>query len=622
MASSTATTPVRGPRAEAAEEPPTCPVCISPYNRTPRGKPVHCAYCPATACVTCTQTYLTTTTEDPHCMGCRTRWNREFVDLHLTSAFRNGPYKRHRERVLLERERAMMPLRQPRAAAARSVRALEQRIPALQAQAQEATRRVHRAEMHVAYTRAFATGHRDRDPGPFQEDEVVAAAARGGEASEEVVRRFVRACPAADCRGFLSSAWKCGVCEVWACPDCHELKGAERDAPHTCDPSTLASARLIARDSRPCPHCAALIHRIEGCSAMFCTQCHTSFDWNTGKVANGPLHNPHYFEWLASRRGAAAEGAAEEATRDGACAGQGLPTAVELNQVLSTRAAPRVQLFNEVMRFVADLQEVRLPQYDTADPLLANVDLGVAFLNHQMDEAGLQVALQQREKAREKKRDFREVLQMVAAVLTDILRTLYEAVRAQSRLPPAASPEALRAMATALHQAGHAVPPLPASTTAPPTPEVLRAVATASRDLAALFDMANANLRRIGVRYACVSPGLGVHLAPPTAQQRRAWAAQHPIPPSLPPPTRFGAAAAGLIRAPQLSQPPPQPERVGTVQTIGPEGVPTTTSLFSATSFPQVRMLLCTTRPEAALCVAEGLVHLRTAEEVAADEMA
>ena len=34
------------------------------------------------------------------------------------------------------------------------------------------------------------------------------------------------------CRGFLSTAWKCGLCENWTCPHCFELKGLQKDDPN------------------------------------------------------------------------------------------------------------------------------------------------------------------------------------------------------------------------------------------------------------------------------------------------------------------------------------------------------------------------------------------------------
>ena len=41
--------------------------------------------------------------------------------------------------------------------------------------------------------------------------------------------QFIRKCPADGCEGFLSSAWKCGVCNIWACPHCFAAKGFDKN---------------------------------------------------------------------------------------------------------------------------------------------------------------------------------------------------------------------------------------------------------------------------------------------------------------------------------------------------------------------------------------------------------
>jgi hypothetical protein len=55
-------------------------------------------------------------------------------------------------------------------------------------------------------------------------------------------RQFIKPCPADDCRGFLSSQWKCGTCNIWTCPDCHVIIGDSKDAPLTCDPNNVETA--------------------------------------------------------------------------------------------------------------------------------------------------------------------------------------------------------------------------------------------------------------------------------------------------------------------------------------------------------------------------------------------
>ena len=79
---------------------------------------------------------------------------------------------------------------------------------------------------------------------------------------------FVRACPSGDCRGFLSSAWKCGTCEGWACSNCHEYIGKDKNkTEHVCHPDQVASARLLDKETKPCPKCASAIFKISGCFA-------------------------------------------------------------------------------------------------------------------------------------------------------------------------------------------------------------------------------------------------------------------------------------------------------------------------------------------------------------------
>ena len=105
----------------------------------------------------------------------------------------------------------------------------------------------------------------------------------------------------ADCRGFSSFQWKCGICQQWCCPECHEIIGQDRHAEHTYHPDNVASATLLANDTKSCPCCGMGIYRIEGCDQLFCKLCHTAFSWQTGRIETQRIHNPHYYEWLRQR---------------------------------------------------------------------------------------------------------------------------------------------------------------------------------------------------------------------------------------------------------------------------------------------------------------------------------
>ncbi len=90
----------------------SCDVCCEKLNKI-NHKEVKCPFCDLTSCRSCSQRYILESFEDPHCMGCKTRWNREFVDSFCTKYFRNTQLKRHRENVLFEREKSLMPETQP-----------------------------------------------------------------------------------------------------------------------------------------------------------------------------------------------------------------------------------------------------------------------------------------------------------------------------------------------------------------------------------------------------------------------------------------------------------------------------------------------------------------------------
>src|SRR6056300_118643 len=90
----------------------TCDVCCEKLNKI-NHKKVECPFCDLKSCRSCSQRYIIESFEDPHCMGCKTLWNREFVDTFCTKYFRNTELRRHREDVLFERELALMPQTQP-----------------------------------------------------------------------------------------------------------------------------------------------------------------------------------------------------------------------------------------------------------------------------------------------------------------------------------------------------------------------------------------------------------------------------------------------------------------------------------------------------------------------------
>jgi hypothetical protein len=388
----------------------SCPCCCSPFTDRLR-RPVTCAYCEYAACASCVQAYLLSSASDAKCMQCAAGWNREFLDGQLTRAFVHGPYKAHRETVLLEREKALLPDSQLLLENYKIARELESNAETNERELRALRRRAVELQRDIAHDRARAnriTADRYRSAGWMG----------AGEAAAER-RTFVRACPVDGCRGFLSSAHKCGTCEVWCCAACLEPKGADREAPHECDPDVAASARLIARDSRPCPGCASLIYKIDGCDQMWCVVCRTAFSWRTGHVVTTTVHNPHYYEWIRARGGEVprAPGDGPAAVGNGEC---GLPGAWDLDQTIRRFVdEPRRRFVIEFHRVVRHIQDIELRRLRAAYDADDNTDLRLQYLLQSIDDTEFKRKLQQREKRRERDLAVRQIFEMYIAAATD-----------------------------------------------------------------------------------------------------------------------------------------------------------------------------------------------------------
>ena len=220
----------------------TCNICCDSYNKSTREK-VCCSYCDFPACRTCCETYILSESI-PKCMNptCAKEWSRKFIRENFTNVFINTKFRGHLETILFDQEKALLPATQPiveekirKKKVKTEIGELDKLIQDLQLQ--------RRALESGLYTQALSS------------------------IEKKERTQFVRQCPSNGCRGFLSSQWKCGICEQWSCPQCHELKGIDKDCEHTCDPNSVETAKLLAKDSKPCPKCQCLIFKINGCFA-------------------------------------------------------------------------------------------------------------------------------------------------------------------------------------------------------------------------------------------------------------------------------------------------------------------------------------------------------------------
>ena len=297
-----------------------CEICYEDFNKSTRSR-VPCGHCNLDVCKKCVRYYLMNTTSGAHCMGCKNAWDRDFTQKYLNKSFYNGSYKDRRKEMLFEGEKARFPETMPAVENYKNIQNWQKEEMETQIAIDQLREQLWQLERDK---RKLNNNIRRAKTGQVIEEKKAAS-------------KFIRKCPVDGCEGFLSSAWKCGVCNIWACPHCFEAKGYEKDAEHTCNPDDVASAELIKKETKPCPACGTRIFKISGCDQMWCTACHIAFSWRTGLRVNGVIHNPHFYAWQR-------EGGAAVIQNPGAQICGGLPTYYQI------RDRKRAMQHNKVFR--------------------------------------------------------------------------------------------------------------------------------------------------------------------------------------------------------------------------------------------------------------------------------
>tara|TARA_B100001093_G_scaffold515930_1_gene593486 strand:- start:1346 stop:2665 length:1320 start_codon:yes stop_codon:yes gene_type:complete len=213
-------------------------------------------------------------------MNCKKVWNDQFMITNLNRTFCEKEYKTARKVLLLERELSKLPETMIFAEQEKLIR--------------EQNKYIKEINEKIIETNKILNGLKQKK----SSHEYAIRQIKHGNNEDKEKRSFIMACPNNDCRGFLSTQYKCGLCELFTCPHCLEIIGHNKNDPHTCNPDSIASAEFIKKDTKPCPQCGTRIHKIVGCSQMWCTQCHVAFNYNTLKIDTGNIHNPEYYKYM------------------------------------------------------------------------------------------------------------------------------------------------------------------------------------------------------------------------------------------------------------------------------------------------------------------------------------
>ena len=256
-----------------------CSICCEKFNKSNHLK-IHCKTCEdgeeMSACRTCCQKYILEKNKEPSCMFCNFEWENEFLNEYFPKKFLNVELKNHRENILLDMQIARLPETQQFAANLKLVEQLEEQRKILDTKKLELQRELSKVKKATL------------------EINLAILDIRQGKDVDKVKNTFIYKCPIEGCNGFLNEKYECGLCNRKICKHCMEEKLED----HECDEETKKSVSFLKKDTKPCPKCGQLIHKINGCDQMWCPGCKTPFSWRTGEIEQGHVHNPEYYRWM------------------------------------------------------------------------------------------------------------------------------------------------------------------------------------------------------------------------------------------------------------------------------------------------------------------------------------
>ena len=378
-----------------------CNICGDVYNKSTRQE-VKCPYCDFSQCLKCFKTYLLGSVKiEADCMSCHRELTLDFISEVTPKTFHNDEYRKKRANMLLSQERSLLPDTQHLVEARVEQRKRDKQIEELLDEQKYLRQRLREITVKVRELHWHAN---DPNRAVTQEKER---------------KKFIMGCPNEDCRGFLSQAWKCGTCQSYVCSKCRVVKGARDDDEHVCDPDAVATAKLLQDDTKPCPNCAIPIFKISGCSQMFCVECHTAFDWNTGRIDTGIIHNPHFYQWQRDRNG----GVAPRVPGDMPCGGCGGMPWHETVRIILRQRNQHFPNWQNCHRIVEHIRQTMLYRYPVRIGMTDNTDLRVRFLMNELDENNWIRQLRIRQKKAEKDRAIHQLLELVMVSITDVFTT-------------------------------------------------------------------------------------------------------------------------------------------------------------------------------------------------------
>ena len=305
-----------------------CVICCNSFSNKPKSKwkKINCPFCNFECCYQCIEKYLFFTATDLHCMKCEKVWSRRIIsEIFPKYGSLQKKWNSRRSEILLESQKEFLVSETH--GMIQYYRNVQNQIDEMKMKLEKTKEDIEKyTHMSLKSMKVLREENPDfvlkkKDIVNMKRDknkELRGIENRIYELTTRLTRielgfisvpqekyvdverqNFIHPCSAPKCKGFLSTAWKCGLCDFYTCPKCFDFVGkVEAKSTHVCSENDVKSAEEIKRNGKKCPNCGVFIVRISGCATMFCTNCGVGFHWDTLKIyTKGIVYNPHYFEY-------------------------------------------------------------------------------------------------------------------------------------------------------------------------------------------------------------------------------------------------------------------------------------------------------------------------------------
>lgn len=365
-----------------------CSICCEEYGK--KRYEIICCMCDVSTCSICIRKYLVSSSQDAHCMSCKKMWSKQFMQENLTKSWLVGDYRKSRQKLYLDREKSLLPSTMPIATAI--INAENQRKE-LYKELEELRKQENKIRIKIAKCTEVITG----------------------KVQAEKNTSYMFPCSKEGCKGYIESqTWKCGLCKTKICKSCHVIKD---DDDHECDKNDVKTAKMIMKDTKPCPTCKTRIHKISGCDQIFCTNCHSAWSWDKGTIETGVIHNPHYFDLQRKM------GVVPRTRGDIVCGG--------INNTFLTRLEqhPFYNTFRDMVQRTGEIH-TRITQLQEKDFL----PLRIEYLRGKISDQIFKSNIFRVERANEKIREERQILETFRVSMIERFNDLAETDRITDKI--------------------------------------------------------------------------------------------------------------------------------------------------------------------------------------------